>query len=471
MSKKLDEWLNNFVAKGFNSRDLLNWPDEGSGTIVVTELPQVGEPHTIYELHQNVEPAYNWVAETNNEINYGNFNPEPDGYLLVVETYEDMLAKVNEDTHFPEDVGVLVYLRAEDRMFVNLVDGESGDIVRIEFQKNSAYTFETNGKYLYVLKSIRVDLGTPEHPLEDPMYWGTLYNGTEFLLNQFSGNDKAFILHQATFDVMEGFIANGNIVHQVSTLPTAQEAVTNYLDELIANEGSISVEVDNQVKYNLDSNKIYHWKEKPAIPDPIYNFWEYVEDGVEPVYTGELEWEDIPSGVVFTEIPYQDIFDGNLLKWIFKPEQGGEKVSYWIYTNGEWVNIDEIPVPSTSLGVTYANLRLEHPNVNEAVDIYYGEEKLKINDYYVFYPQTEKPKPTVAYATVSGLPQLTSETHDFVLTIHPKVIVDTSNDKLVIDVNGRNVYESSWQQTIPSEITVIVEGISQISIVVKDLPK
>ena len=29
MSKKLDEWLNDFVAKGFNSQNLLNWPDEG----------------------------------------------------------------------------------------------------------------------------------------------------------------------------------------------------------------------------------------------------------------------------------------------------------------------------------------------------------------------------------------------------------------------------------------------------------
>ena len=317
------------------------------GAKIVTELPKVGEEHTIYELHQNVEPAYNWVAE----INYRDFDSEY-GLLLVVETYEDMLAKVNEDTHFPEDVECLVYLRAEDRMFVNFVDGESGDMVYIEVPKKSAYTFEINGKYLYVLKSIRVDLGTPEHPLEDPMYWGTLYNGTEFLLDPFSGNDVAFILHQATFDVMGGFIANGNIVHQVSTLPTAQETVTNYLDELIANEGSISVEVDNQVKYNLDSSKTYHWREKPAIPDPIYNFWEYVEDGVEPVYTGELEWENLDFPI-YTEIPYQDIFNRSLSKWIFKPEQGGEKVSYWVYTNNVWVNLDnvgEIVMPVTSVG-------------------------------------------------------------------------------------------------------------------------
>lgn len=31
MAKKLDEWLNEFVAKGFNPQDLLNWPDEGGG--------------------------------------------------------------------------------------------------------------------------------------------------------------------------------------------------------------------------------------------------------------------------------------------------------------------------------------------------------------------------------------------------------------------------------------------------------
>lgn len=36
MSKKLDEWLNDFVAKGFNSQNLLNWPDEGGGATCTT---------------------------------------------------------------------------------------------------------------------------------------------------------------------------------------------------------------------------------------------------------------------------------------------------------------------------------------------------------------------------------------------------------------------------------------------------
>ena len=144
-------------------------------------------------------------------------------------------------------------------------------------------------------------------------------------------------------------------------------------------------------------------------------------------------------------------------------------ISYWVYTNGEWVNIDEIPVPSTSLGVVYSNIRIDNPKVNNAVDIYYGEEKLEINDYYVFYPQTEEPQPSVAYATLSGLPLLNNETHDFVLTICPKMDVDTENDRLSISVNGINVYQSQWRQEIPLEITVIVEGISQIEIDVKQM--
>ena len=387
---KLDKKAKNVISKT---------ADFGSdGPIIVTELPQVGEEHTIYELHQNVEPTYNWVAEINEAINNGGFNPvQGGGYLLVVETYEDMLAKVNEDT-YDGNMSVFVYLRAEDRLFEYWLNKDAGEHMYTEYDKVSNYTFKLKETNFYVLKSIRVDFGTPEHPLEDPIYYGTLYNGVEFSLDQWSGNDKAFILHQATFDGMYYFNASGIGVHQVSTLPTAEEAVANYLDELIANKGFILVEVDNQVKSNSKDNGHYHWGRKKSPQGPIYNFFQYVEGDEEPIYTGDLTWNDIPSEIIFTEIPYQDIFNGNLSEWVFKPEQGGEKVSYWIYTNSEWMNIDEIGQPS-NVGTLYAE-------TDSFVDL--SQEKFYANgkELEVEFVETTPEGAEIAtgYAIIKGVP-------------------------------------------------------------------
>lgn len=365
----------------------------GGGTVVVDELPETGEANTIYELHEQVEPAYNWVAEIDDIIDHGGFNPvQDDGYLLVLETYEDMLAKVNENV-YDGNQSVYIYLRTEDRLFEYWLNKDAGEHMYREWNKVSDYTFSLKEGTLYVLKSIRVDFGTPEHPLEDPMYWGTLYNGTEFLLDQYSGNDKAFILRQATFDAMNEFIATGYNVYQVSALPTAEEAVENYLNELITTDGFIAVGIDGVVKSNSNDNEIYHWGWKKAHPEPIYNFWQYVEGADEPVYTGPLEWRDI-SLPVYSEIPYQDIFDGDLEDWIFKPEQGGEKVSYWIYANNTWTNTEDIgkPVKQEVIygellkGATFdTDAKLISPYTNEQICNYVAEGKPVILRYHSEY--------------------------------------------------------------------------------------
>lgn len=315
----------------------------GGGTVVVDELPKTGEANTIYELHEQIEHAYNWVAEINVLINEGNFNPvQNGGYLLVVETYDDMLAKVNEDTHLQEMTPAFVYLRAEDRMFANIVDAESGNIMRMEFQKNSAYSFELEGKHLYVLKSIH----TGEEITEDIQYYGVLYNGNEVELHY--NQDKAFILHQATSDYMDFFNATGVNLHQVSTLPTASEAVANYLDDLIVMAGRLYVKINDQIKDCYGACEDYYWD------DELPNFVAVTEESTEEpvIYTGELKWHD-NSDPLYSEIPYQDIFDDNVGAWFFQPGQGGEKVSYWVYANNVWTNLDnvgEIVMPVTSVG-------------------------------------------------------------------------------------------------------------------------
>ena len=353
----------------------------GGGTVVVDELPETGEEHTIYELHEQVEPAYNWVAEINILITDGNFSPiQKGGYLLVVETSDDMLEKVNEDTHLQKGTPVFVYLRAEDRMFANLVDAESGNIVRMEFQKNSAYSFELDGTHLYVLKSIH----TGEEITEDVQYYGVLYNGNEVELHH--NQDKAFILRQVTFDEMDNFNATGYKVYQVSILPTAEEVVANYLDELVACGGNLYFEINGVIKFNDVDSDNYHWVQG------LENFYQPWEEGAEPteIYTGALEWENVEDPV-YTEIPYQDLFDSNIRMWFFKPGQGGDEVSYWIYANNTWTNTEDIGKP-VEQEVVYGEL-LEGPNfstdhkfispyTNEQICNYLAEGKPVILRYH-----------------------------------------------------------------------------------------
>ena len=51
MAKEFKDWIDEFIENGANPKNVPNWPEEAGGTKVVTELPEVGEEHTIYELH------------------------------------------------------------------------------------------------------------------------------------------------------------------------------------------------------------------------------------------------------------------------------------------------------------------------------------------------------------------------------------------------------------------------------------
>ena len=59
MSKKLDEWLNDFVEKGFNPQDLLNWPDEGGGGTSKVKTVKTGQKIRI-DLSQYSAPIYHY---------------------------------------------------------------------------------------------------------------------------------------------------------------------------------------------------------------------------------------------------------------------------------------------------------------------------------------------------------------------------------------------------------------------------
>lgn len=304
------------------------------GTEVVTKLPEVGEEHTIYELHQNVEPAYNWVAKSSTQM-------ETDGvgtniyYLFIFDTYESFNEMVY--TYYTWEAGgtdldpCLCYIRNDDKLYRVLCDPEVQTVI-VEVEKLGAYTF--NFRFLeqftiYVLKSYE---GYDE--TSDTLK-GTLLNGDKINLE----NSKAFILTQVNYAYMDSGVAMHNI-YKVSTLPAASEAVANYLDELIANAGLIEVEIDGKIKDCSPDNGYYYWDEE------LHNFYIHSETSDDQIYTGALEWRDEGNYPFYDEIPFKDIFFGEYSGWYFHPKKGGVEISYWIYSNDTWTNVDDIGKPS-----------------------------------------------------------------------------------------------------------------------------
>lgn len=304
--------------------------DGGGGTKVVTELPEVGEEHTIYELHQNVPPAYNWVVMCTHQMITDDVDFKND-FALIFDTYEQMTS-IFSNIDINDSFNIYCYLRNEDKFYYCYVENSS--LAFAEQEKVASYTFidENDNIRVYVLKSYE-GLDTT-----DNKYYGRLIDNTRVSIDP-ADSERAFILHQATYDWMNYFQSRGQFnFNPVTQLPTAQEAVANYLDELVENEGYITVEIEGQLKWNFDMADNYQWSQE------LENFYQPWEEGGEPIdiYTGPLEWEDV-SNPTFDTIPYQAIMKNEVDSWIFQPKKGGELVtSYWIYTNNEWVNIDEI---------------------------------------------------------------------------------------------------------------------------------
>lgn len=387
---KLDRKAKSVIAK------TADFSGGSGGPIIVTELPQVGEEHTVYELHETKIADFPWLFT---EIDESGGYPQPSDPLVVVENEEDVTYENLKIRSIEPMATVGVYVKATNKVYQCWWEeaeiGEQG-APDYFFQKEEIIPKQDIlygiGKTLFViLKDFDYHISSGE---ESDFLDGTghFLNGAEF--------------------VYDGY----------DVVPLVLTNATNK-------------------KIGLDTKETLVGTFEP----------EFIPDFVKQVIKIDLSLLD--QEVVFVPQPKRTI------------------ESYWIYTNSEWVNIDDIKAPSTSLGVTYSNIRdLLPPTVNNAIDIYYGEEKLEINDYYVFSPVTEEPSPSVAYATVSGFPQLTSETHQFVIKVCPKMLVNTERDRLCISINGNIDYQSQWRETIPSEIEVTVEGICQINIYVEQMP-
>ncbi len=308
------------------SKEMATDAYNGGGAVVVTELPETGEPHTIYELHQTAEPAYNWVAMCTQQMYDDGVatGREVMGVLLIFDTYTQMTNVFGNITITGLLPNILAYLKNEDKLYG--VFDDRGEWGFIEVEKHSDYSFGPfmeDAPLTYVLKSYEgYDEATDK-------YYGTLYDGTRVELDS---SNKGFILHQTNLGSMEVVICM-------------------------------------------------------------------------------MDLKAIPVGsTVYTEIPYSDIIQNpmNFQEWVFKPDQGGEKVSYWYYTNNEWVNMDEIPSTNiVKIGITCSNgtysvltlplnsITVTYDDVDYRVTQYAQTEvATEVVDTVTYYGYIEVPMPT-----------------------------------------------------------------------------
>lgn len=252
-----------------------------SGSVVVTELPKVGEEHTIYELRetkvvQSLVPMYNQQMRDDGVQGSGRntfvFN--------TTKEMQDTFNSITPDENYNGEI-YLNYITSEDKLIgARYVKGawkfiEALKISSCKFSVGAVLELEDD-TYVVILKEysgeIQGEIG----------YHAVLFNG------------EPYVFEPKTTGILLGTPSIGSMI-----LCSCQE-------------------------------------ELPEVP------------------------EDAPSEYVFETIPYEKIINYQLLPhniWYFTPKGGEVTVtSYWIYSNDEWVNIDEMTDPNTvKLGVTCTN--------------------------------------------------------------------------------------------------------------------
>lgn len=407
---KLDKKAKSVIAK------TADFSGEG-GTLVVDKLPKVGEEHTIYELRETSKGSYGWM--------FAEVYQFP--YFLVFDTYEQMQDTINaiEIGENTMDEDYYAYIRNTNQMYY----------FYIEYTEAGEGPEDTGGAY-WVFEE--------QQKKEDPS--GTNYAfqlatfenyQTFYILKEFVGNegyipDGGNTYSYLTIDNKEVYIGHEgmglllkNIVYPnwnpvmsflgysaaitSNTLPNSVELETNYYKLLRAHNGSIVCynTSDNKYYQLADNSTNYYWFNNQRDRENCYFAeWVEAETDMPPHYVGELEWteqtfiDDLPK---FNEIPYEQIINNSLDAsrgiWTFQPKKAGEITStYWIYTNNEWVNVDEIGQPS-NVGTLYASTDSYYDLTQEK---FYADGKELEVEFVETTP--EGAEIATGYAIIKGVP-------------------------------------------------------------------
>ena len=291
-----------------------------SGTKVVTELPEVGEEHTIYELHTTKPSKFNYIS-------YDNVNSLFRYVFENEEAFRDFVRNVA--SHYTDHNEFFCYCLAEDELVDVYYSSGSVDWRTLSNEEENIIIYD-NAR-LCICKAF-VDeytvllLNGKQVPIDDRD--GVLY--IPVLIHQV----KSKILCDVSKRGMIFPIMNSILPSCAEGEPDGVDAITDPLSGIVqwvTNDGSIKVAlpyVDGKYRYNQNDGHFYDSK--------TGNY-----------YTGEFEWVDIENFNFKDYVDYET-YDSIPLSeevmdkpFIFDP-RGKLITSYWIYTNNAWVNLDEI---------------------------------------------------------------------------------------------------------------------------------
>ena len=322
--------------------------DLGSGSIVVNELPQVGEEHTIYELHTTTPSKFNYVPCIN-EMKFRYVFENEEAFRNFVRDFA---------SHYTDHNEFFCYCLAEDELIRVYYNSGSANWTLLD--KEEENIFIDNDERLCICKAL-IDENT-----------ALLLNGKQVHRGDSDGILYSLVLiHQVKSKVLCDEYKYAMIMPVMnSTLPSCADGepyppnTTDWssgIVQWITNDGSIKIAlpyVDG--KYRYDKNEQYFYDSKTG---------EY--------YTGEFEWVDIEDFNFKDYVDYEtydSIPLGETTKkgeiFIFDPS-GKSITSYWIYTNNEWVNIEDIGtivLPVVSYGSSGKDNGLELPNFEFTVN-------------------------------------------------------------------------------------------------------
>ena len=295
-----------------------------SGTKVVTELPQVGEENTIYELHTTTPSKFNYVpCGPNTDVRYVFENEE---------AFRDFVRNVA--SHYTDHNEFYCYCLAEDELNEVYYSSGSANWTTLDNEEENIIIY--NNERLCICKAL-VD----EHT-------SLLLNGKQVPVGNRDGIlYRSFLIHQVKSKILCNVnksciifpIMNSTLPSCVDGEPYLMDAITDLssgIVQWVTNDGSIKVAlpyVDGKYRYNQDEGHFYDSK--------TGNY-----------YTGELEWVDIENFNFKDYVDYETydsipLGEGLMDKpFIFDPSSKSI-TSYWIYINGGWVNVEEIGAPNT----------------------------------------------------------------------------------------------------------------------------
>lgn len=355
-----------------------------SGSKVVNELPQVGEEHTIYELQEISKGSYGWM------FTVPFIDTSESSINLVFDTYEQMTTTMNEvkvveGNTYPKCF--LAYIRNTNQMY--MLSPVFTDHPHWEFRELPKKDDESGTDYAFEVKYTEDKGSAVVH------FQYTYYIIKEFVANERPKVDGGFEYSGITLDDKEVYVLGSGKLFGVLnniTYPRFTMLFTNFFGypgtftyDKLPNSVELETKCYNLLRsagtygfnnvqfavYNTTNNAYYLLNPKTT----AYQWYNNLEDrencyfaqsgdyeGEPPHYIGELEWmysgsfddylESELKSLAFNEIPYNDMINhnppfnssGNVSSdgCAFQPKKGGEVTSYWIYSNGEWVNVDDM---------------------------------------------------------------------------------------------------------------------------------